>query len=70
MPLFVYRCDKCGHIEEKFRPTEEREVGFDCRATLPAQEGSLRMCPGKMIFQPIQRTSFRFVDSSEKEAQG
>ena len=73
MPLFVYRCNTCGRTEEKFRPTERRNESFDCHAEIIGELPDIKfygghaggvqikaICPGKMIFQPMQRTNFYF----------
>ncbi len=71
MPLFVYRCNVCGCTDEKFLPVERREEQFDCSCKLvncqfdyfmKTGETDLVKCPGKMIFQPMQKTSFYFKE--------
>jgi putative FmdB family regulatory protein len=57
MPLYEYKCDTCGRIEEKFLPVERRNELRECPK-----------CKGKMELQ-ISKTSFKFHDPTELEAQ-
>ena len=57
MPLYQFKCENCGEIEEKFLPVERRNENQNCPK-----------CKGKMKLQ-ISRTSFKFHDPTELEAQ-
>ena len=74
MPLYQYKCNGCGYIDDKFLPVERRHEKFPCSRAINTRKkfGMLPpfICDGEMIFQPIQRTTFKMHDPTEKEAQG
>ena len=76
MPLYVYKCDYCDRVEDKliFDP-EKRKESFPCGVigqriysgiTYKLRYENDVRCPGQMIFQPVQKTSFR-MQGFEKE---
>lgn len=74
MSCFVYKCNICRRVEERFDiPIEKRNEEFPCgiiqHEIHSGESKELRGCMGQMIFQPIQKTSFRFP-GDEREAQG
>ena len=56
MALYQYKCNVCAGLEEKFLPSERRNEKFNCSAKVGINK---EPCPGKMIFQPVQKTTFR-----------
>lgn len=69
MGLFVYRCEICGRTDERFRRAEDRAKEFDCNVVghkiYDGISGKLRTednnkCFGKMKFQSIQRTHWKY----------
>lgn len=66
MGLFVYKCNVCGRTDEQFRKTEDRESQELCGNidlsqadfTEDAMMPEDAVCPGAMIFQPINKTNF------------
>jgi putative FmdB family regulatory protein len=58
MPLYGYKCDVCGKSEEELRKSEDRENYERCEE-LEIIHGETRQCKGSMVFQPVQKTSFR-----------
>jgi predicted nucleic acid-binding Zn ribbon protein len=58
MPNYVYKCNVCNRTDERFRKVENREKQEPCNAINTLSKEQLIKCPGVMIFQPMQKTSF------------
>jgi hypothetical protein len=74
MGNYVYKCSKCGRTEEYIRPTERRHDEYKCGVKLHDVTSEMMAyinaeypttitytCDGKMVFVPVQKTTFKFV---------
>jgi len=70
MPIYEYKCEKCGHIDTEVREVEERNDEKICKKETIIDNGDLEckmtpkeplklFCSGEMKLQ-ISRTSFTF----------
>ena len=51
MPKYLYKCDRCDHLEEEIRSGGERDWTKICNNLIRKNETTLVVCGGSMIRQ-------------------